>query len=316
MQADDVKFGGGATEYGNLFILGNGFDLDLGFPTSYKHFYENDNAIGNGGFPFVKGGMDYSALGRFVLEHACINGWFSLEDVLAKYGSRRVFSNGESPTFDKEDYLKLVSSLSLYLKSIDYSTPNKDSVAARVLKALCDCMLPPTVYTFNYTDITAIADTLGSPVGNVSFIHGSLSTNDIVLGVGDYAKLTSSYDFMYKTSNPQYKSTDLFHELDICDNILFFGLSLSQVDYPYFEDFFKKIASGAYGAERKKFIRIFTYDEASRMEILRNLRDMNEGMIALYNYADFDIVRTKDNLDEGKVAEIINKIENEWQLDV
>ena len=25
----------------NLLILGNGFDLDLGFPTSYKHFFES-----------------------------------------------------------------------------------------------------------------------------------------------------------------------------------------------------------------------------------------------------------------------------------
>lgn len=315
MEENEIDFG--ASDLGNLIVLGNGFDLDLDFRTSYKDFFKNTNDILNGGFPFVLGGEDYHALGRHILGQA-IKGWYDLEDILAKYGSQGVytFNQGEDARSDRKDYDALVNSLSLYLKSLDYSKPKKASVAARVLEGLCNCLISPMVYSFNYTDVQAIANALGLTVGTVSYVHGSLKNDDIILGVGDYGKLSPLYDYMYKTSNPKYKSTKLFQELDACNNLLIFGLSLSQVDYPYFEAFFKKVASGTYGTERKKFIRIFTYDDESRMDILRNLRAMNQGMISLFNNSDFDIVRTKDNIDEPKVAALIEKIENEWQLAV
>lgn len=315
MEEKEIDFG--VADYGNLIVLGNGFDLDLNFKTSYKDFFENTNDIANGGFPFVLGGEDYHALGRHILGQA-IKGWYDLEDILAQYGSRGVyyFKQGEDARSDRNDYDTLVYSLSLYLKSLDFSTPKKDSVAARVLEVVCNCLIPPTVYSFNYTDVEAIASALGLTVGPVSYVHGSLKNNDIILGVGDYGKLSPLYDYMYKTSDPKYESTKLFQELDACNNLLIFGLSLSQVDYPYFEAFFKKVASGVYGTERKKFIRIFTYDDESRMDILRNLRAMNQGMIALFNNSDFDIIRTKGNIDEPKVDALIGKMENEWQFAV
>ncbi len=303
------------SDFGNLMILGNGFDLNLGYPTSYEHFFKNVNDMEHGGFPFVRGGRDYHGLGRYVL-NASIHGWYDLEDLLAQYGSRGVYNNDENPQKDQLDYIKLVNSLALYLKSLDLSHPDTESVAARVFIGLSNCFIPFTVYSFNYTDINTVSTALGLSLGSVAFVHGSLESDDIILGVGDYGKLTKAYDYMYKTSNPKYKSTNLFHELDACNNLLIFGLSLSQVDYPYFEGFFKKVASGAFGTERKKFIRIFTFDEASRMEILRNLRKMNQGMISLYNNADFDIIRTKDNMDEHKVAALIDKIKNEWTVAV
>ena len=301
------------TDHGYLVILGNGFDLDLDFPTSYKHFVENENDQDHGAFPFVRGGEDYYALGRYVLE-ANIRDWFDLEDILATYGITHEHNviNQE----DKSDYCKLVRSLNLYLQSLDLSHPKNDSVAARLLKAVTDCLIPPTIYSFNYTDVSLIGNALGLGVGSATHIHGSLAANDVILGVGDYVDLSPANDFMYKTSNEKYRSTNLFRELDTCDNILIFGLSLSLVDYPYFEGFFKKVSSGEYCHDRKKYIRIFTYDDESRMAILRNLRLMNKGMIALANYADFDIVRTKDNVDEEKVSIVLEKISTEWQIDI
>lgn len=316
MAAQEIEFGIG--DYGNLLIIGNGFDLDLEFKTSYKHFFENNNGLGQSGFPFVRGGNDFHALGRFILDQFSVHSWYGLEDILAQYGSRGVYSynQGESAKTDRMDYDILVNSLALYLNSLDLSRPKKDSVAARVLEALCNCLIPPTIYSFNYTDVSSIGDALGLATGTVSYVHGNLKDNNIILGVGDYGKLIPPFDYMYKTTNPHYRSTNLFQELDACNNLIIFGLSLSPVDYPYFEAFFKKVASGEYGKDRRKFIRIFTYDEDSRMDILRNLRAMNQGMIALFNNSDFDIIRTKDNMDEAKVSALIEKIENEWQLDV
>ena len=37
-------------------------------------------------------------------------------------------------------------------------------------------------------------------------------------------------------------------------------------------------------------------------------------MINLVNYCDFDIIRTKDNVDEQKVSIVLDGIINRWEL--
>lgn len=296
----------------NLLVLGNGFDLDLGYKTSYKDFVNNGFEPDYGQFPFVKGGC-FHGLGGYVCAATCAN-WYDLENVLAAFGEH--YAKIAEIDHNKEEYALLVDRLTRYLTNIDYSHPTKDSVAARLLRALCDCVVPFETYTFNYTDLVVIGDALDLDVNSATHVHGSLKENNIILGVGDYTNLDSSSDFLYKTSNNNYRATELIFDLGAFDNIYIFGLSLSSVDYPYFEDLFKKIASGVEDRQRKKNIRIFTYDDKSKMDILRNLRRMNSGMIRLRNYADLDIVRTKDNIDEAKVSAIINKILTEWEIDV
>lgn len=105
-------------------------------------------------------------------------------------------------------------------------------------------------------------------------------------------------------------------EIASYDDIIIFGLSLSRVDYPYFDDFFKDVASGKYENERKKYIRVFTYDEKARMDILDNLRQMNGGLIKLFGHSDFDIICTKDNIDEEKVLEVIKHLSHHWEIDI
>ena len=293
---------------GNLFIIGNGFDIDLGFPTTYRDFVNNNNAPEYGEFPFRGDGAGYYALGRFIQQRATINNWYGLEDILAKYGSLKYISVNEDPQEtekeNRNDYELLVSRLFSYLNSLDYKQPNQGSVAARILRMYKDAT--PTVYSFNYTNLVSIASALGLYYDEPYYVHGSLKNKNIILGVGDYAELGNTADFMYKTSNPCYRSSQLFEDLDKCETVIIFGLSLSRVDYPYFEGFFKKIASGAYHA--KKYVRIITASEHSKMEILRNLRRMNDGMISLFNNSDFDIIRTKDDIDEEKVIALIDRI--------
>ena len=292
--------------FSNLLILGNGFDLDLGFPSSYGAFRKDIT------FPFGRDGHKDHSLGQFILKAVDIHKWFDLENVFAEYG--KYHQNVKDIDGDKADYDSLVSGFLQYLQKMDISNPKSDSVAARMLNTVCNCLNPPVIYTFNYTDLSTIGRNLTINVGPVSHIHGSIANNDIILGAGDYAELDFSTDYMYKTSNEKYRSTDLFQALDLCDNILIFGLSLSQVDYPYFRDFFTRVAEGKYSGVRKKYIRVFTKDSNTRMEILRNLRQMNSGMISLTNYADFDIVRTAHNVDEEKVLAIIDKLTNEWKV--
>ncbi len=299
----------------NLLILGNGFDLNLGYPTSYEDFFYNDALIGQGSFPFVKNGCDFGPLGEFILSHFVLDSWFSLEELLSEYGKspeciekqdcqrHRSISHSRD---DKEDYDNLVSSFTKYLVSCDFSNPDISSVAAQIIKAVhSDPLFPPKIYSFNYTELDGLYAALGISGMKVEHVHGSILNGDIIFGVGDYTNLRETDDFMYKTSNPKYRSTSLVDDITSFDNIIIFGLSLSQVDYPYFEDFFKKVSKNEVG---KKYIRIITYDDNSRTDILRNLRRMNQGMIKLWNYSNFDIVCTKDNVDEKKVSEILEHL--------
>lgn len=303
-------------DHGCVLILGNGFDLDLKFKTSYENFVENTPSCTHYFFPFVRGGHDFHKLGEFVLD-ATIHKWFDLEDILAQYGSNRdaLFHTNHivgTETENRTDFQRLVNGLKSYLSSLDFSRPDEKSVAARLLKSIPDDGLNfPTIYTFNYTDVVEIGKTLGVDIVSPFYVHGSLKNDDIILGVGDYANLLVSADFMYKSFQNPYRSSPILTDLAHCDTLVIFGLSLSQVDYPYFKDFFSKVSSGN---ANRPYIRIITYDDASKLDILRNLRRMNEGLISLRNYSDFDIIRTKDGIDETKVQQLISHIQKRCSL--
>ena len=291
-----------------LLIFGNGLDIDLGFPTSYREFFNSEQ------FPFVHNDCTCHSLGHYVYEKGEKEKWYDLENILAEYGSHVGNMDEEAVLEDKEDYNKLIKGLVDYLNAIDFRTPKVDSVAARILRAAKDHLVPPTIYTFNYTDIRTISRVLGADYYDIHHVHGSLAGKDIVLGVGEYVHLSSSASYMYKTSNSGYNSRGFLTAFDACNTIIIFGLSLSQVDYPYFEDFFKDVASRKYEGDKRKYIRVFTNDEESRLEILDNLRGMNSGIIKLMGYSDFDIIRTKDDEDIMKIEKVIEHLSRDWEI--
>ena len=58
-------------EGNTLFIFGNGLDIDLGYPTKYKDYFESDF------FPFVHNDHTCHALGHFVYDRGAQAGHFS-----------------------------------------------------------------------------------------------------------------------------------------------------------------------------------------------------------------------------------------------
>lgn len=297
-----------ARDSSTLFILGNGFDINLGFPTRYKDFFASDY------FPFANNDNASHGLGRNVLRRGSVDKWYDLEHIISEYGSKVYYCSLAEIEGDKADFDRLKQALSSYLSSIDYSLPDENSVASRVLKSADDLMMPPMIYTFNYTSFELIANALGLSYHTASHVHGCLEKKDIVLGVGEYVELGSASSFLYKTSNIKYNPGELLNSFAKYDNIIIFGLSLSPVDYPYFEDFFRDVSSRAIKSKDRKYIRIFTYDEDSRMAILDNLRGMNSGLIKLNGYSNFDIIRTKDDIDETKVREVIEHLSKRWKV--
>ena len=296
-------------EHSTLFILGNGFDLDLKLPTSYADFIKSDY------FPFVYGDCFINRLGRFIFKKGILQKWYDLEHLLAEYGQSVSYLTDEEYEGDKNDFRRLIEGLEKYLNSLEYKTIDEQSVAARLLKAADDELVPPRVYSFNYTRFDTIADRLGLSFSTASHVHGCLEENNVVLGVGEYARLGAFSSYLYKTSNINYNSGDFLTAIEHYDTVIIFGLSLSPVDYPYFEDFFKTASLKKDGGNSKPFIRVVTYDEKSRTSILDNLRQMNSGLIKLMGYTDFDIIRTKDAIDEDKVSQVIHRLSARWDVE-
>lgn len=287
-----------------LLVIGNGFDLDLGLKTSYRDFVSNELCEGEGRFPFVRGGRN-GMLGKYIFqETANINKWFDLENILAEFGSQNSILSSEEIGSIREDYQSLKHALQQYLKSIDVSASNYESSACKIIKALaCFTIMPPEVYTFNYTNFSKICESLNvCGFGRENYVHGSLD-DDIVFGVGDSFSLSRDLSFLYKTNNPAYQSSHLQNAFETSDVVMIFGLSLSEIDYTYFEDFFRHVSEGK--SVKRKYIRIFTCDEISKRDIMYNLRQMNKGLIKLFSYSDFDIVMTKESSDQKKMGEVI-----------
>jgi hypothetical protein len=81
----------------------------------------------------------------------------------------------------------------------------------------------------------------------------------------------------------------------LADEVIFFGHSLGSTDYHYFEHFFRNQSNEQIKKEDSKIITIFTYDNKSRLEILTQLRSMNEKKTnLLFSLNQLNIFCTKD----------------------
>jgi hypothetical protein len=81
--------------------------------------------------------------------------------------------------------------------------------------------------------------------------------------------------------------------------IVIFGLSFGNIDYSYFDRFFRSLSEGdSISENNKKNITIFTKDDNSRLSIIGKLREMNIGIQRLYAQSHFQIICTTDEKDK------------------
>lgn len=300
-----------------LLIIGNGFDLDLGLKTGYSEFIKS------------KFFTPSTGLSQYLKEKYQIQNWIDLENELKSYIEelkerliRTAYYRNDKEKQDvlnnklidhKEsiasDYYKLIKNLMSYLNSLNYEIINKNSYAASLISILSK-INGLSAITFNYTNLKEISNLLNSPLVSPKHVHGSLKESDIILGFEDNVDVNDNLCFMIKSHSPHFRSCNIRDSLEKADEIIFFGHSLGMTDYHYFEDFFLK-QSGAMGSSdiKKKRIRIFTYDENSRQEILIQLRTMNNKRInELYDLNDFAIYRTKNKIDDNKIKQYFSEL--------
>ena len=295
-----------------VLIIGNGFDLDLGLKTSYAEFMNSD---------YFREIDKSSDLMRYLVSQKELNKWIDLELELRSF----IFQRGiyedmirelrdeeledsefeEDPHSDnKESYFQLCRALEDYLKTLDYSAINTQSVAAMLIRTVYIAS-QPRIFNYNYTNFYEIRKVLRcSGFSGYTPVHGSIKNSSIILGIDDDVEIHEFYYFMIKSHNPNYRSCNIRSALDEAEEVIFFGHSLGSTDYHYFSDFFLNQSGNNGIPQKRKKIRIFTKNEASRLDILAQLRNMNNKKTnQLFDLNDFRIYCTHEERDQTDIEE-------------
>lgn len=227
-----------------LLIVGNGFDLSMGFKTSYGDFMKSSY------FPHEETSSLCSYLHNQYEENM---GWIDIENELSKYS--QLLSRFElTPKTGKielgaesfrEEYEELKTSQKFYLQEETKRAfgPSPETPAKRVIDQL---PAGSKIISFNYTSIIErmTRDWFCALKSNLLHIHGSLAPNDdIVFGVEDSAKLPKEHVFLYKAHSRHLKVQEFSDWLNSAERIIFYGYSLGDTDHQYFEKFFRKLCS-------------------------------------------------------------------------
>jgi len=300
-------------KYDHMLVIGNGFDLNLGLPTSYRNFVESlifkkmyvkriqekRNQI-----KATPSLIDY-LYGKKFYER-----WYDIEQALLEYVLRRAdgsFVNNVEE--DKREYELVCQTLVKYLVSLfktgDDLKQSKEmarSSAGKLLKVFSSER--NIIYSFNYTPIRLIINAVIShyssdPVrvhGEIeeeTIFKGNIKDNGIILGIetNDLNEIAPNYTFLLKSNNPIYKSTCIASDLLKTEHVIFFGHSLNEMDFGYFKEYFGVLTSNT---DKNRKLTIITKNKDSRVTLLDNLRKSKISVRDLFAHTNVKIILTDD----------------------
>lgn len=258
-----------------LYLIGNGFDVNLGMKTSYADFYEY---YINKPSPSV----NIDALKANIAQYKNTNKWSDLEKGLGLYTDKvknvRVLREVYFDINDElKDYLKdQISTISLVDMKLtekiknDLAHPGK--YFPRRQQSEIENFISPTSYahdainiiTFNYTDTIEKILEVGNrsislelskknPNGykrilhTINHIHGTLGDSELIMGVNDISQISKEefrnddqvLDMLVKPTTTLNRG-DLMDDnceglINSADLICIFGLSLGETDNKWWE---------------------------------------------------------------------------------
>ena len=271
----------------HIYVIGNGFDIDLGWRTSYRDFYESIYKNWNTCI-----GLKENNLPRYVLDHAGEN-WFDFERTIYDYCLKK--SQEDTPKElmerDRQDYKTFKSQLERFVKDRSNEPVIEQSKAYEILKSYIDksshTHLPddmrPELISFNYTPLSKVAKQI-NPKVNFKYIaiHGTLEKNNCIFGFHDDTNIKGLYRDMQKSMDDNYNPGAIMPLLMDAGSITFFGLSMGYIDAVYFSDVLKRISQpGDFNTRKKMDIEFITRDKQSKKDIKMNLQDIGIDIQAL-----------------------------------
>lgn len=294
-------------------IVGNGFDIDMGLPSRYSDFIRskewNDAVNGFNIYLQQKDYQNHSLIAQ--LQMASTNSqWFDIEQEINRF----IVSHPDNTERDVRDirseFKVIKKALANYLKRITSTfTADNSKVSTALHYRMRECPLTVTEIYFNYTyPHQYIKLPIQQAIFNgaqhwVTFVHGSLRDNDIVLGcdLQEGEQVNRQLSFMYKY-NQLKKANHIARNILEAKEIIFFGHSINEMDFGYFKEFFK-VASAS--PKPIRHLTIITYDDESERNIKDNIRNQGISVSDLYsNLWTFDIIKTsklyENDAEEGK----------------
>lgn len=214
----------------HIIIIGNGFDLSLGYKTSFKDFTTYSKAY--------KNAVRYDILNKHrtifseLEEKSYIENWIDFEFELGQ------IANDPDVSFNLIEFQKFKTLLKNYLKSIQFGQVDFSTGAYEFMDAVYKYGQEYLIINFNYTNTVedVLKSITNSPTLNPNIkivnIHGSLSFDEIIIGVDDNLKLAKKDIFLRKAYSKLYTRIDLESELKQAKNVFIFGHSLGITDHP------------------------------------------------------------------------------------
>lgn len=279
-------------------VIGNGFDLDLGFNTRYSDFVESEEWKRM--YDERSKVSKKNSLLHYLNGKRYIDEWFDIEQALYDYVSRRqdgTFVNNVE--IDKKDYEYVCKALTEYLNNHLKNNPHDLNAtnAGKFLDALCNLYgtvsIDRRVYSFNYTSLDFYAKRLFTYNHiDVDFIHGKIENNSIILGieVDNIAQIAPGYSFLIKSNSISYASSNLPADLLNSKEVVFYGHSMNSIDIGYFEEFFHQMEVNS---DETKQISIITYDDDSKRAFFDSLRKNHIDVRKLFTHTAINVIRTK-----------------------
>lgn len=267
-------------------VTGNGFDRDLGIPSSFSQFAESDE------WNNLLAKFHVSRCNRIWREPSLLwhlnnsirPNWFDIEEEIHQFIKKHSSVSKKQANIIQMEYEGLTKAFYDYLLRVtkDFKA-DKNKLSYQLLCQLPKCPVYITDYSFNYTKPECFLETQPDFPSLFHFtrcyIHGSLRDNDIIIGCDAQEEVNRPLSFMYKYN--KLKQTN-FINLSLAEarEIIFFGHSINEMDFCYFREFFKK-ASSSY--EPLKDVTIITWDENSERDIKNNIRNQGISVTDLYN---------------------------------
>ena len=298
-----------------VIIIGNGFDLDLGWDTSYKSFYEKHD-----GWKMHK--KDEDDLFQYVIKQVPGN-WFDFERTLHEYALHRAqnpFPKDNSDKIDRDiqDYNTFKIQLMDFISEGSKGPVKMDSHAYRLLAAYVeakknktrDNFFPIKLFSYNCTPLLNVIHQIDSSV-KVGYIpvHGIVEKRNIIFGFHDDLGIPKEYRPLQKSMDENYVSSDVVRESLQAMTIIFFGLSLGYIDGVYFKNLFEQISNLANPQMINKRIVFITLNTKSCNYIKNNLLDAGINLQLLYNSNRIDFIYT-DNNQKDKTETLFEELLN------
>lgn len=282
-----------------LIILGNGFDLDLGWKTSYADFYQAKKTK----FAEINGM-------KYIQDMVQGEHWHDLEGYI-----RTCLIEMPQNRVNELNQFWLACRALMYnyftFGRAEIFTTNKESCAYKFLRKITEIS---TILTFNYTNPFKQNNI---PIRAIEFthIHGtiedSIGFTALKLGV-DKSVINENSIISGEQTLPIIKSYEnkyvdrLFMSLKTHKNIVFYGHSLGQTDADYFKSYFRHVISGDIFGQN---IYLVTKDAKGLQQIKNNLKkyDIEYDDVAL-SKCNVMPVYTKDGVNSSEFQQLLELI--------